>query len=102
MVYVIAEPCVDMLDRSCTDVCPVDCIYEGRRKLYINPDECIDCGACLTACPNDAVFHDDQLPAQWSGYLAVEAEFTGEAVGGAIMLGPIGTDHPLVDEIPQR
>lgn len=45
MTYVIAEPCVDVLDRSCVEECPVDCIYEGSRMLYIQPDECIDCGA---------------------------------------------------------
>jgi NAD-dependent dihydropyrimidine dehydrogenase PreA subunit len=104
MVYVIAEPCIDMLDRSCTDVCPVDCIYEGKRKLYINPEECIDCGACLTACPNNAIFRSDLLPPQWSVYEQVDAWYTSEvsAVGGAIVVGPIGADHPRVAAMPGR
>lgn len=45
MPYVIAQPCVDVKDRACVDECPVDCIYEGSRSLYINPNECVDCGA---------------------------------------------------------
>ena len=46
MTYVIAEPCIDVVDRACVEECPVDCIYEGSRALYIQPDECVDCGAC--------------------------------------------------------
>src|SRR5690242_16393788 len=45
MIYVIGEPCVDVLDRACVEECPVDCLYEGERMLYIHPDECVDCGA---------------------------------------------------------
>ena len=48
MPYVIAQPCVDVKDKACVDECPVDCIYEGSRSLYINPNECVDCGACET------------------------------------------------------
>ena len=51
MTYVIGESCIGEMDGSCVDVCPVDCIYEGEEKRYINPVECIDCGACLTVCP---------------------------------------------------
>ena len=51
MTYVIGEPCIDVMDRACVDECPVDCIYEGERALYIHPDECVDCGACEPVCP---------------------------------------------------
>ena len=51
MPYVIAQPCVDVKDKACVDECPVDCIYEGSRSLYINPNECVDCGACEPVCP---------------------------------------------------
>ena len=51
MTYVISQPCVDVMDRACVEECPVDCIYEGRRSLYIHPDECVDCGACRIAHP---------------------------------------------------
>ena len=56
--YVIAEPCIDVMDKSCVDECPVDCIYEGSRKLYISPVECIDCGACEPVCPVEAISQD--------------------------------------------
>ena len=62
MAYVIAEPCVDVKDKACVEVCPVDCIYEGETMLYIHPEECIDCGACEPVCPVKAIFVDDELP----------------------------------------
>jgi hypothetical protein len=43
MTDVIAQPCVDVKDKACIDECPVDCIYEGERSLYIHPAECVDC-----------------------------------------------------------
>src|SRR6185437_4243708 len=46
VTYTIAQPCVDIKDKACIEECPVDCIYEGARMLYIHPDECVDCGAC--------------------------------------------------------
>ncbi|MDQ1663813.1 MAG: hypothetical protein QOJ68_3793, partial [Blastococcus sp.] len=54
MPYVIGAECIDVNDMSCVEECPVDCIYEGDRKLYINPKECIDCGACEPVCPVEA------------------------------------------------
>ena len=71
MAYVIAEPCIDVLDISCVSVCPVDCIHyeEGvDRKLFIDPNECIDCGACEPECPVNAIFPEDQVPAEWANY----------------------------------
>jgi NAD-dependent dihydropyrimidine dehydrogenase PreA subunit len=76
MPYVIAEPCIGNKDASCVDVCPVDCIHPTRdepefetvAQLYIDPDECIDCDACVEACPFDATFPDDQLPSNWADY----------------------------------
>ena len=65
MTYVIAEPCIDVLDRACVDECPVDCIYEGERALYIHPDECVDCGACEPVCPVEAIFYEDDVPDEW-------------------------------------
>ena len=62
MTYVITSSCVDIKDMSCIEECPVDCIYEGERKLYIQPKECIDCGACEPVCPVDAIYPDRTLP----------------------------------------
>ena len=74
MAYVIAEPCIDTKDNSCVEVCPVDCIhptpeepdYDTVEKLFIDPEECIDCDACVEACPVDACFAEDQLPDEWA------------------------------------
>ena len=71
MTYVIAEPCIDVLDISCVSVCPVDCIHyeEGTdRKLFIDPNECIDCGACEPECPVNAIFPEESLPPEWAKY----------------------------------
>ena len=70
MPYIIAEPCINVKDRSCVDVCPVDCIYEGEDQLYIHPDECIDCGACEPECPVTAIFPEEDTPPQWKSYIA--------------------------------
>ena len=69
MTYVIAQPCVDLKDRACVDECPVDCIYEGKRMLYIHPDECVDCGACEPVCPVEAIYYEDDTPARVEGLL---------------------------------
>ncbi|WP_194916646.1 ferredoxin [Catenulispora rubra] len=103
MTYVIAQPCTDVKDKSCIEECPVDCIYEGERALYIHPDECVDCGACEPACPVEAIFYEDDVPGQWRGYLAANAEFFTElgSPGGAARTGPVAGDHPLVSGAPQ-
>ena len=70
MTYIIAEPCVDVRDASCVDVCPVDCIYttDNDNMFYINPDECIDCAACEPVCPVVAIFPEETVPEQWDKY----------------------------------
>ncbi len=69
MPYVIAEPCIGTKDASCVETCPVDCIYEASDQYYINPDECIDCGACMPECPVQAIFPDTEVPPQWTSYI---------------------------------
>ncbi len=78
MPYVIAEPCIGTKDASCVEVCPVDCIYVGDRKSYINPAECIDCGACEPECPVNAIYPEDSLPAEWAKYAQVDATWYGD------------------------
>ena len=78
MTYVITEPCIDVIDKSFVEVCPVDCIHfeEGTdRKLYIDPDECIDCGACEPVCPVTAIFAEDDVPDQWKEYTELDAKW---------------------------
>lgn len=83
MAYVIAEPCLDKMDRACVDVCPVDCITTDPaldRKLYVDPEACIDCGSCEAACPNTAIYRADELPAAWTGYAWVDAAWYADPV----------------------
>ena len=76
MTYTITEPCIGTKDRSCVDVCPVDCIHDDGdddKILYIDPDECIDCGACEPACPVNAIFAEDDVPDNMSAYTEINA-----------------------------
>src|SRR4051812_22288982 len=104
--FVIAAPCIDVKDRTCLDACPVDCIYEGGRTLYIHPEECIDCGLCETVCPVDAIHADDRLPAELTSWIAVNREFFGPEVtgwgrpGGADAKYTTDKDHPVVAAWP--
>jgi len=102
VTYVIAQPCVDIKDRGCVEECPVDCIYEGTRMLYIQPDECVDCGACEPVCPVEAIYYEDDVPGQWSAYTAANAEFFDQlgSPGGASKLGVVEADAPLVAAAP--
>jgi NAD-dependent dihydropyrimidine dehydrogenase PreA subunit len=78
MTYVITDPCIDVLDKSCVEVCPVDCIHfdEGvDRKLFIDPDECIDCGACEPVCPVTAIFAEDDVPDSQKEYTEMDAKW---------------------------
>ena len=78
MAYVIAEPCIGTKDNSCVEVCPVDCIhptpdepdYDKVEQLFIDPEECIDCGACEPECPVTAIFPEDDVPANMGAYIA--------------------------------
>ena len=76
MPYIIGDPCVDVMDTACVEVCPVDCIHyeEGTdRKLFIDPDECIDCGACEPACPVSAIFAEEDVPDDQKDYVEIDA-----------------------------
>lgn len=64
VTYIIAEPCIDIRDRSCIEVCPVDCIHEHERMLVIDPADCIDCAGCEPERPVEAIFPKDALPQQ--------------------------------------
>jgi NAD-dependent dihydropyrimidine dehydrogenase PreA subunit len=104
VTYVIAEPCVDLLDKACIEECPVDCIYEGGRMLYIHPDECVDCGACEPVCPVEAIFYEDDVPDNWKDYYKANVEFFSElgSPGGASKVGKIERDHPFVAALPPQ
>ena len=93
MTFIIAEPCIGTCDTACVDVCPVDCIHgpvdldevkklreDGAEdiksmQLFIDPDVCIDCGACEPECPVEAIFEEDDVPDEWEKYIAINADF---------------------------
>lgn len=98
MSYVIGEPCIDVMDRSCMEECPVDAIYPGEHMLYINPAECIGCGSCALACPSQAIRPVQKLPEAWQPYREAAAGLfagLGDTCGGSAMPGPV-PDPPLV------
>ena len=107
MAFVIAEPCIDCKDASCVDCCPVDCIYEGLRTFYIHPEECINCGICVSVCPPEAIFEDAALPQPFKRYIAINRDYFSAAVsglgspGGASIRSAPTVDHPEVAQHPR-
>ncbi|MER7197321.1 ferredoxin [Streptomyces sp. NPDC056910] len=104
MTYVVTSPCIDVKDKSCTLVCPVDCIYEGGRMMYIHPDECIECGACEDACPMSAILYSEDIDDGTRGYLTANATFF-EEIGspkGAKKFGPSTRDADIVTRAPAQ
>ncbi|MER5527327.1 ferredoxin [Streptomyces sp. NPDC002677] len=98
MTYVVTSACVDVKDRSCIAVCPVDCIYEGGRMMYIHPDECIECGACEEACPMSAILYSEDLSDDNHAFLSANASFF-DSIGsprGAKKFGPSTHDADIV------
>ena len=92
MTYIITETCIGSLDKSCVDVCPVDCIHfeEGvDRMLYINPDECIDCGACEPACPVKAIYPEDAVPENLEPYIKINTTWFTDADAARALLNKI-------------
>jgi ferredoxin len=83
MPHVITEPCIGTKDTACVAVCPVDCIhprkdegdFEAAKQLFIDPDTCIDCGLCVDECPVEAIFTEDDVPAQWKHYIQINADY---------------------------
>jgi len=112
VTYVITSACVDVKHKACAAECPVDCIYEGDRSMYINAQECVDCGACKLLCEVDAIFYEDDLPESERTFLADNAAFFAEILpgrdaalgtpGGAESVGPVGVDTPMVAALPRQ
>lgn len=90
MTHVVAEPCFNCKYTDCVVVCPVECFYEGEAMLFIHPDECIDCEACVPECPPAAIFHEDNLPEQWADYKALNAEMSPECPSITERRDPMG------------
>jgi len=77
MTYVVTENCQDCRFTDCVAVCPVECFHADDRMLYIDPDECIDCGACEPECPVSAIFEDGQVPEDQQAWIQKNADAAG-------------------------
>ncbi len=86
MAYVVCEPCRDCKYTDCVVVCPCDCFYQDDAMLYIDPETCIDCEACVPECPVEAIFRDTGVPAPWSEFVELNAERVAQLKAEA---GPI-------------
>jgi ferredoxin len=86
MAYVVCQPCHDCKYTDCVVVCPTDCFYQDEHMLYVDPLECIDCGACVPECPVAAIYHDAEVPRQWESFIPLNAERSAalKAAGGSI------------------
>jgi NAD-dependent dihydropyrimidine dehydrogenase PreA subunit len=98
MTYVIAEPCIDIKDKTCIDVCPVDCIHETDRMLVIDPAECIDCGACEPECPVEAIFPEDALPEKWAPFTVINAAILEGVAAVNPLAEAYATEHNVQNE----
>ncbi len=74
MTHVVTEACIRCKYTDCVDVCPVDCFKEGPNFLVIDPDECIDCAVCVAECPVNAIFAEEDVPADQQSFIALNAE----------------------------
>lgn len=77
MAFIITDPCIGTKDASCVEVCPVDCIHttEESDQYYIDPDVCIDCGACQPECPVSAIYEEDEVPSEYQASIRINADF---------------------------
>ena len=80
MTHVIAQPCINVKDKACVDVCPVDCIHGGADdpQLYINPDDCSDCTLCVDSCPVTAIFAEADLPEEWKDFTKLNGDYSAK------------------------
>ena len=77
VAYTITQPCIGVKDASCVEVCPVDCIHsdDASDQYFIDPDECIDCGACVDPCPVDAIYPEDEVPEEWRSFIQINTDY---------------------------
>ncbi len=94
MPHVVTEPCINCKYTDCVTVCPMDCFHEGEDRLYIDPEFCIDCRACIALCPVGAIFKDVDVPEKWLGYIQENLE---QAIKFPVLSGrkePLATTAP--------
>jgi ferredoxin len=90
MAFVVTQPCFGCKYTDCVVVCPCECFREGEKMLYIDPEECIDCEACVSECPVEAIFHEDNVPAEWREFIALNAEMAPQCPPIVASKTPLG------------
>src|SRR5438105_1101437 len=88
MAHIVTSKCLGCKFTDCVEVCPVACFYELDNQLVIHPDECIDCTACVSECPVEAIYAEGDLPGEYQSNIesnASEAKRIKEAGGTAIL-----------------
>jgi len=94
MAHIVAEPCVGCKFTDCVEVCPVNCFYEVGDRLYIHPDECIDCTACVPVCPVEAIFTEGDLPEKWKSFIDENRNGCAGATNITAKKEGLGKDKP--------
>ena len=102
MAYVVADPCIKCKYTDCVEVCPVNCFYEGANFLVINPDECIDCGACEPVCPTKAIYPESDLPDKYAEYKTLNDKYSREWPNIAEKREPLPTAEDFKDKQDKR
>jgi ferredoxin len=103
MAFVVCEPCHDCKYTDCVVVCPTECFYQDEMQLYIDPDNCIDCGACVPECPVGAIFHESNVPIPWADFVQLNAVRSKElqATGGHITERQAPKEGPGCQKAPR-
>jgi ferredoxin len=95
MPYVVCEPCRDCKYTDCVVVCPTECFYQDESMLFIDPDHCIDCGACVPECPVEAIYLDRETPPKWASFVELNLRRTRELIAS-------GTGHVTQKQEPKE
>ena len=92
MAFVVTQPCFGCKYTDCVVVCPADCFHEGTEMLFIDPESCLDCGACAPECPSEAIFFEDEVPQDQRPFIALNAEMS------QVLPGITTKKKPLVND----
>ena len=90
MTFVVTQPCFGCKNTDCAVVCPSECFREGEHMLYIDPESCIDCGACESVCPTNAIFYEDHVPTEWREFIALNRELAATCPKITAKKAPLG------------
>lgn len=93
MAFVVTEPCFNCKYTQCVTVCPCSCFHEGENMLFIDPEPCIDCAACSFECPVGAIYPEADVPEQWNGFIALNAEMAPQCPSITEPKTPLMKDH---------